>query len=196
MVIGLLTVLVIQAAAQEIEPVDTVIDTVASVDTVLFEPGDRFRGVAPVTAEANFEKHLSQNPTIGMFKSMLVPGWGQVGNGDWFKALLFAGVDAWFVLNALKYGSDAGDLFDQYEATPGDNIAERNRLYDLYSDKRDQRNKYTWFAVFATLASMLDAYVDAHLSGYPSKQLGERTTLSVEPEYRDETIQATLALRF
>ena len=41
-------------------------------------------------------------------------------------------------------------------------ISDRNEYYDLYQDRKDERNKFTWFAVITAFVSMFDAYVDAH----------------------------------
>jgi len=184
------------AVAQDSEVADSTADSTHVVDTVLYNPGNIFDNAAPVTAGTNFEKHLTQNPTIGMFKSMAVPGWGQVGNRDWIKAAVFFGLDAWFVASAIHYKGKASDLYDLYEGTPHTNNVLRGEYYDRYQQQKDQRNKFTWFAVFTTLASMLDAYVDAHLSGYPSKKAEDGVSLSLEPGLVVESAGAKFSIRF
>jgi hypothetical protein len=117
---------------------------------------------------------------MGLFKSMLIPGLGQIGNKKYFKAAVAFGLDAWFITSAVKHGRDASDLHRQFEQAT--DINERNSLYDSYLDSKDQRNKYTWFAVIVTFVSMFDAYADAHLSGFPDDtRKSQNVDLSIQP---------------
>lgn len=138
-----------------------------SPDTVLYEPVEALEGYIEVDNPYDSERSLTQNPTLALFKSMVVPGWGQAGNHAWFKAAFFASVEGVLIASALNYRSKASDLYDKYQAA--EDIEERNRLYDRYEDRANKRNRYTWFAVITTFISMFDAYVDAHLSGFPIK---------------------------
>ncbi|MEK7775591.1 MAG: DUF5683 domain-containing protein [Candidatus Zixiibacteriota bacterium] len=135
-------------------------------DTVLYNPGTRLSNIAAVNVPVDFETRRLQNPTTALFKSMAIPGWGQLGNKRITKAVIFAGLQGWFVGSALHYGGQASDYRAKYESAT--DILARNEWYDLYSDRRDERNKFTWFAVLLTFVGMFDAYVDAHLSAYPS----------------------------
>lgn len=137
-------------------------------DTVLYNPGNRLTDIAAVNVPIDFETRRTQNPTVGLFKSMAIPGWGQIGNKRYTKAVIFAGLQGWFIGSAIHYGRQASDFRRQYDAETV--ISARNELYDLYNDRRDERNKFTWFAVLITFVGMFDAYVDAHLSAYPSAE--------------------------
>jgi hypothetical protein len=141
------------------------VDSVVVVDTMLFDIQEQLSNTSNVTDSSNFEKRLIQTPTKALFKSMVIPGWGQFGNKKPFKALIFAGMDAWMILSAVHHGKKANDLFDQFEST--DDLDLRRQYYSMYLSRKDQRNKFTWFAVIISFVSMFDAYVDAHLSGYP-----------------------------
>jgi len=146
---------------------DTIVALPAK-DTILFIESNMMDPYTLVNDSTNYEKRLTQNPTKALFKSMLIPGWGQYGNKKYFKAALYAGLDIWLISNAIKYRGEASDLFKLYENDT--TIAGRNSYYAQYEDKRDSRNKYTWFAVIVSFISMFDAYVDAHLSGFPDKK--------------------------
>jgi|TARA_B110000263_G_C15312192_1_gene514255 hypothetical protein len=56
-----------------------------------------------------------------MFKSLLIPGWGQVENNDlWWKTAIFAGVEAISLFSSIKLSNKAENIrrnFEQY----GDN---------------------------------------------------------------------------
>jgi hypothetical protein len=148
-------------AEDSLPPVSPVV-----VDTIPFQPGHILDGYLEVTDAADTEQRLRQQPTKALFKSMLIPGWGQLGNRRYFKAALFAGLDAWFIGAALHYRGQAADFRRLYEAAEPTTL--RNEYHTLYDDRRTERNKYTWFAVIVTFIAMFDGYVDAHLSGFPA----------------------------
>ncbi|MDF1546122.1 MAG: hypothetical protein P1R58_13595, partial [bacterium] len=92
----------------------------------------------------------------------------------------------------LHYKKQAADFLERYEQS--DVLTQRNELYDLFNDRRDERNKYTWFAIITTFVAMFDAYVDAHLSGFPSK---EERHLSLDMDRtEDGTVLTKLSFNF
>lgn len=167
------------AGAQEINP-PSPSDSLKS-DTLLFFPPPDTRLIVPVTDSIDLEKRLTQQPTIGLFKSMLLPGWGQFGNRRYTKALIFAGLETWFVGSAIHYGRQAGDRRTDWEQIDEGSIDARNIAYGLYVDRRDERNKFIWFAGLTVFISMFDAYVDAHLSGAPTDPRHRRVDVGVAP---------------
>ncbi len=180
------------------QPVDTTLSISGPVDTVLYTPGHVLDNYSAVDNPQNFEKRLTQQPTVALVKSMIIPGLGQIGNRRYFKAALFFGLDAWFVSSAIKYRQDARDFRVKFESVDGDDaasVALRRDYYSKYQDSRNSRNKYTWFAVITTFVSMFDAYADAHLSGFPVKK-GENVTISLQTLRRDETVLAALQIDF
>jgi hypothetical protein len=111
---------------------------------------------------------------------MAIPGWGQVGNGDYVKAIIFFGLDAWMVGSAIHYGLQAADFKEKFEAAQ--TVEERNAWHSLYDDRRGERNKFTWFAVIISFISMFDAYVDAHFSGFPDADREQRIGFDIRPD--------------
>ena len=110
-----------------------------------------FPGLAHADTLAPKKSKKAKNPTGAMVRSILFPGWGQLYNGKWFKALIVFGAEAGFIGMAVYYNQKAHD--DQLSAL------ER----EFYAD---QRNTNYWRTGVAILISMLDAYVDAHLSDF------------------------------
>ncbi|HUV30612.1 MAG TPA: DUF5683 domain-containing protein [Acidobacteriota bacterium] len=151
-------------------------------DTVIFQPVRDTSRAVQVANPSDFEKHLTQNPTAALFKSMLVPGLGQIGNRRWVKAAVIIGLETWFIGSAVHYGRQAADFRDQWENATG--LQTRRILYDLYEDRRDERNKFTWFAGVTIFVSMFDAYVDAHLSGSPGDRRNDQVDWDVAPDGR------------
>jgi hypothetical protein len=159
-------------------------------DTIIFVP-PIFPGERSVTDTVNLETRLRQRPTTALLKSLVIPGWGQVGNGRPLKAGIYAGLQGWFIGAAFHYGGQASDLKNLYEASTVDE--QRNDYYHLYEDRRQERNKYIFFLGLTTLVSVFDAYVDAHLSGTPADQ-EKQFGLHVGPTMHGA--QALLTLRF
>lgn len=155
----------------------------APVDTVLYTPHVFVTDANAVTNPIDYEKRLTQQPTIGLLKSAVLPGWGQLGNRAYIKAGVFATLQAWFVLSAVHYGSAAADYRARWnDATDPSN---RNDYYGLYQDHRDDRNKFTWFAVINSFVAMFDAFVDAHLSGSPDSRAEKELSFEIVPHATD-----------
>ena len=147
-------------------------------DTLIFADTTLLTGTANVTDTVNFEKHLNQQPTKALFKSMFIPGWGQVGNKRYVKGLCFFAFDVWMISKALDHKKKARDFWDMYESS--ETIADKNYYYNLYSGQKDDRNKFTWYAVITSFIAMFDAYVDAHLSGFPAKQNDNTFSIDID----------------
>jgi len=162
-------------------------------DTALFSPDEVLEGYLAVSNPINTELRLSQNPTKAIFKSMLVPGWGQVGNHKYIKAGVYASLQGFWVVLALDYRSQANDYYDKYKRA--DSLSTKNEFYSLYEDKRNKRNRYLWFVGLTTFISMFDAYVDAHMSGFPIVEKLQPLELSVGPT-RQYDLGAAISYRF
>ena len=148
------------------------------VDTVLFIPKESDVAAAEVANPVDLEKHLTQPPTLALFKSMLVPGLGQWGNQKYVKAAFFAGLEGWLAIKAIDFGGQARDARVAYDAATD---ANRFDAFQFYDSKRKSRNKYAWFCGFTVFISMFDAYVDAHLSGSPADRRNDQFTVGVGP---------------
>ena len=201
-VVLLLVCLTATATAQDdpsdttrIEPPVAAADTAAAlkVDTTLYQPSLLVPPAARVTNPADLETHLSQNPTGALFKSMLVPGLGQIGNRKYWKAGLAIGLEGWLFGMAIKRGGEASDAKKLYLAEEDD--AYRPTLYTNYDELRKSRNKYYWFGGLVIFISMFDAYVDAHLSGSPTDSRNDKFEAGLAPD-PDGGLRAQIAFKF
>lgn len=166
---------------------------VIEVDTLIYHPTlDTAFGVQ-VTNTTNYEEHLTQNPTVALFKSMFVPGWGQVGNHRYIKAGVIAAAETYFTIRAVDHGRKASDFRSQWNASDDPDL--RDIYYGKYMRERDKRNKFIWFAGITVFVSMFDAYVDAHLSGAPDNERNNKVDLRVGPD-ADGGAQAALSYSF
>ncbi len=91
-----------------------------------------------------------RSPRGAMLRSAVFPGWGQFYNHKRIKAALVFGVEAFFITSAI--------LRNQEVVASTDPV--------LRSYWTDQRNNMVWALLATRLLSMLDAYVDAHLSDF------------------------------
>jgi hypothetical protein len=162
-------------------------------DTSLYYPPADPTAAGNVTNPVDLEKHLRQNPTVALFKSMFVPGLGQLGNGRYVKAIVIAGLEGWLISRAVYWGRKASDARDDFDNAI--DVVDRNRLYSIYDEKRKNRNKFTWFAGITIFVSMFDAYVDAHLSGSPTDKRNEQFSFDVIPDDQGG-VSASLAYSF
>jgi hypothetical protein len=118
------------------------------------------RAAAAARRRAN---RLGEQPRMVMLRSLVVPGWGQLHNGAWLKAIGVAGTEGWLIRSILK---DRGDL-DQLraevnaQAAVGDEpayIAAVNR----YNSRLDGYVGGQWLLGGLLAYALVDAYVDAH----------------------------------
>jgi hypothetical protein len=100
-----------------------------------------------------------KNPTGAMLRSLVFPGWGQLYNRKYSKALLFFGGETGLMAMAIHLNQRA--------------VAMHGKIQDSY---RNNRNTANWFLLAAVVFSMLDAYVDASLSDFD-----ESPNLSMAP---------------
>ena len=124
---------------------------------------------------------------------MVIPGLGQFGNKKYIKAIVFASFDAWMISKAISYKNKASDLKKQFDNET--DISLRNSYYNLYQVEKDNRNKFTWYAVITSFISMFDAYVDAHLSGFPSDKKQNDLSIDIVPIDEDGAM-ISLSLSF
>jgi len=189
--------LLVDCAVADSSIVDTtmLLDTTETrpvVDTFLFSPPEESSKISKITSPVDLEKHLHQNPTAALFKSMFVPGLGQLGNRSYIKAGIVIGLEAWLVSTAVDRASKTSDAKDLYLAADDDS---RYSLYLDYTEIRNGRNKYIWWAGIVTFISMFDAFVDAHLSGSPTKGRNKKFDIEVAPD-QSEGIAAVISYRF
>ncbi len=177
----LLLLMASSVSADTTDVVDSVvIDSAEVSDTILFDPPPDKSYAGRVTNPVDLEQHLTQNPTGALFKSMLVPGWGQFGNRRYTKAAVILSLEVVCFAASLHYRGQANDARDRYEAAT--TIASRNHWYDFYDNKRKNRNKYAWYVGITIFLSMFDAYVDAHLSGSPLDKRNDKISFEIMPD--------------
>lgn len=133
----------------------------------------------------------SQNPTVALFKSLLVPGLGQIGNKKYIKAVLVIGLESTLIGTVAHYAdktSAAKRAFDNNT----DPVLEP-ALFKAFDDAKDRRNYFSWLLGTLIFISMFDAYVDAHLANFPKYE--NEISLDVRPT-KDNELLAVVTWRF
>jgi Family of unknown function (DUF5683) len=149
------------------EPVTTEPPVVAApVDTA--GPGTpRVQAADTLATGHEAKKPFFKSPTGIMFRSLLIPGWGQATNHAWVKAVLVAGAETALAVSVIQ---DTHELSTLTASDP------------QYATIYDHRQRNAWWLGGVVFLSMVDAYVDAHLKGF-DVQLG--------PEPSDNELRVT-----
>ncbi|GAB1468809.1 hypothetical protein MASR2M64_15630 [Candidatus Cloacimonadota bacterium] len=110
----------------------------------------------------------TKSPTKAAVYSALIPAGGQIYNHAYVKAGVVIGVQAYFLTSALihdgkvndyrKKGKETNDLFEKQIYKTKQNEYEELRTSDFW-----------WMGITMAL-SVLDAYVDAHLSDFDAEK--------------------------
>jgi hypothetical protein len=90
------------------------------------------------------------SPKKAFILSALLPGSGQIYNKKYFKAVLFVGVESYYIMK----------FYQKYELVSNNPNNQREKV---------KRNKYAWWITFWYAMNILDAYVDAHLANFPEE---------------------------
>ena len=130
-----------------------------------------------------------RSPSGALLRSLAVPGWGQFYNKKYFKAVIVAGGQGVLLGTAIVEWKRATDSKNDTSLPP----AERLEDYRLHTNNR---NMLLWLYAAAAAVSILDAYVDAHLSqdtGVGVPQIGK---IFLEPDADKKTLLLKLNINF
>ncbi len=117
-------------------------------------------GVVSLPAQEPQENDLEYNPTGALIRSAVVPGWGQFYTKHYLKSAGFFAAHAYF---AFRFYQE----HEQLDGMTGEQAREQQEYH---------RNTWAWRFLIAYVLNLTDAYVDAHLSGFPK----ETESLSVD----------------
>lgn len=106
-----------------------------------------------------------QNPTVALFKSMFVPGLGQIGNHKYIKAGVIIVLETSLIATLVHYTDKASSAKHDFETETDQTL--KTSLFKDYKVAKDDRNRFSWYTATVVFLSMFDAYVDAHLAGFP-----------------------------
>lgn len=99
--------------------------------------------------------------------SAVIPGGGQVYNGSYWKVPIIYGLQGFFVYEWISNNKSYHSSLTQWQDSL--NAGATSYLAQLQADRdgyHDQRDSYAWYIAGVYALSLLDAYVDAELSGF------------------------------
>jgi hypothetical protein len=131
------------------------------------------------------------NPTTALFKSLFVPGWGQLCNKKYIKAGVVITLEALLIGTVAHYAKKTSSAKEAFEAET--DIGEKARLFNEFEEAKDQRNRFSWFTGTLVFLSMFDAYVDAHLAEFPVCE--EKLSFDFSPT-SENSFRATISYKF
>jgi hypothetical protein len=119
--------------------------------------------------------HVRRKSTTGaVLRSLVVPGWGQLYNESYYKAVGFALIEGLQIasisgLHKKMLAAKCENYFPEQYAEGSEerrNAESANRRADADEMRyRERRNKTLWWFAGVVLLSLGDAYVDAQLYG-------------------------------
>ena len=134
-----------------------------------------------------------KSPLVAVLLSAVIPGGGQIYNQSYWKVPIVWGVQAFFVTqwisNNRQYESLKNQVADSIAKGPpyGSDL---ESLENARNSAHDQRDSYAWYIAGVYLISVVDAYVDAELSGFDVSP-----ALAVSPD-KSGTISLSIRARF
>jgi len=132
-----------------------------------------------------------KSPSGALFRSMFVPGWGQLYTEKYVKsAVVFLGEGTLIGLMAYEW-SRIEKYKDKFQSESDPSL--KNFYFQNFQLHQDNRNTYLWFLAGAVFISMWDAYVDAHLYNFKQETKGLDMMGGVDEEGR---IKVGVAWRF
>ncbi|UCD95322.1 MAG: hypothetical protein JSU69_04530 [Candidatus Zixiibacteriota bacterium] len=134
---------------------------------------------------------ITQRPTEALFRSLFVPGWGQLGNGKYIKAGVIIALESTLIGTIVHYAKKKSAAREALERATDE--FERARLFEDFDTARDQHSRFSWYLGTLIFLSMFDAYVDAHLADFP--RYDKKISLDLSPE-RGRELMVRIAYNF
>ncbi len=105
---------------------------------------------------------MSKSPWQAMWRSMVLPGFGQYYNEDYWKVPLFVGTTGYLVYSIINNQSKFSNKSDEVRAATdaGKPVTTLKVEREFYRDRRDEA---AFYLVGVYIIGIVDAYVGAHL---------------------------------
>ncbi len=114
-----------------------------------------------------FHRGRFDAPRWVMMRSLLVPGWGQLHNGSWLKALLLGGGEVALIVGIVRDNDSLDGLRTVAErARVEADEATYNAAVQAYNDRLDRLTSREWLLGGVLVYALADAFVDAHFRDF------------------------------
>lgn len=127
----------------------------------------RYR-IAPMdSTRFRFHRGRFDAPRWVMLRSLVVPGWGQLHNGSWLKAVLLGGGEVALITGIVQdHGSLDGLQAAAERARVESDDATYNAAVQAYNDRLDRMTSREWLLGAVMVYALADAFVDAHFRDF------------------------------
>ena len=129
-------------------------------------------------------------PTGALLRSAILPGWGQLYNRKYFKAVLYGGTEIYLIYKVQLRWRQMSEHEHNFLNTT-DPVYKADQ-FALYEKRRDSRNVHLWLTSLVVFLSMFDAYVDAHLADFDQPDKAFQVYLGPEKD----KVQLSLVYNF
>jgi len=130
-------------------------------------------------------------PAEALAASAVYPGLGQLLNGAEPKAAVVGGAEAFLIARLVLEDRWTRHALRLYRETG------RSEYFEEYSEHFDRRQTLVWWVVVAALYCVVDAYVDAHLTGFDDALPPYLAEAAAGPPGREcEGVGVALTFRF
>ena len=132
-------------------------------------------------------------PRWVMLRSLAFPGWGQLHNGSWLKAVVIGGTESWIIVSLVEDNRSLRQLREQADRAKaeGDNGGFEVAV-NAYNSRLNRFVSRQWQLGGLLIYSLMDAYVDAHFRDFKVEFEYDRALKDGKPPAG----QARLALRW
>ena len=122
------------------------------------------------------------NHNVPLFLSFVFPGGGQIYNGRYVKAAVYAALEGVLIYGAWKQDKRLDKVKDDLSYYKEIDDPYKIREYEYYVDRyRNERNNFIWMSIGAVLLSAGDAFVDSHFKSFKRDVFRSGDELSLEP---------------
>ncbi len=123
-----------------------------------------------------------QNHKVPLFLSFIFPGGGQIYNGRYFKAGIYAALEGVLIYGAVKQNQRMEDAKDDLKYFRNIGDFEKINEYEYYVNTyTNERNNFIWMSAAAVLLSAGDAFVDSHFKSFKRDVFRSGDELSIIP---------------
>ena len=106
-------------------------------------------------------------PMGAVWRSAVIPGWGQFYNESYWKVPIVLGISGFLVYGMISEHQNFIEYSDLYDASITEDSPSGNLLLKRYREfYRDNRDTYGWWLLVTYLLQLADAYVDAALFSF------------------------------
>jgi hypothetical protein len=163
---------------------------------------------------------LEKSPTGALFRSLALPGWGQIYTRNYIRAAIYGSGEVILIGAICNFWSLSNKHRERFEFAQkysrGDflhtsgvtilphgtqlqvpEVPQERKEFDLYQRFQDKRNFYLWITATWVFISMFDAYVDAHLYNF-DKLSEEQVTIDfrIEDRNADKVCELKITKKF